>query len=173
MCPTSAIRHPFMRTSLATIVVASVLLGAPLNAQNSVTETRDPRQTQDPDFAKAYAQWTTEPRYGSPLVDHLPKVAGIPSPRDVLGYHIGRPKTLTYYADALKYYRALAAAAPGKVKIETIGKSDEDRELVIVWISSEVNLRNLDRNKANLARIADPRGLSEAQANQLIASTKP
>jgi hypothetical protein len=157
----------------ALVLLAATLLAAPVTAQQAVTETRDPRQQQDPDFAKVYAQWTTEPRYGSPLVDHLPKVAGIPTPKDILGYHIGRPKTLTYYADALKYYRALEKAAPGKVKIETIGKSDEDRELVIVWISSEANMRNLDRNKANLARIADPRGLNEEQANQLIASTKP
>jgi hypothetical protein len=162
-----------MRISLSALATAVVLTSTTLGAQAAVTETRDPRQTQDPDFARAYAQWTTEPRYGSPLVDHLPKVAGIPSPKDVLGYHIGRPKTLTYYADALKYYRALEKAAPGKVKIETIGKSDEDRELVIVWISSEANMRNLDRNKANLARIADPRGLSDAQANQIIANTKP
>ena len=34
-------------------------------------------------------------------------------------------------------------------------------------------MRNLDRNKANLARIADPRGLNESQANQIIANTKP
>ena len=162
-----------MRTTLTTIAVAALILGARLDAQVAVTETRDPRQQQDPDFAKVYAQWTTEPRYGSPLVDHLPRVSGIPMPKDILGYHIGRPKTLTYYADALKYYRALEKAAPGKVKIETIGRSDEDRELVIVWISSEANMRNLDRNKANLARIADPRGLSETQVNQLIASTKP
>ena len=161
-----------MRTRLPALV-ASLLITATAGAQSAVTETRDPRQQQDADFAKSFAQWTTEPRYGSPLVDHLPKVAGIPSPKDVLGYHIGRPKTLTYYADALKYYRALEKAAPGKVKIETIGRSDEDRELVIVWISSEANMRNLQRNRDNLARIADPRGLSESQANQLIANTKP
>jgi hypothetical protein len=40
----------------------------------------------------------------------------------VLGYHIGAPYKLTYYADILKYYRALAAATP-RVKVETIGKS--------------------------------------------------
>jgi hypothetical protein len=157
----------------ALVLVAATLLAAPATAQQAVIETRDPLQQQDADFAKAYAQWTTEPRYGSPLVDHLPRVAGIPMPKDILGYHIGRPKTLTYYADALKYYRALEKAAPGRVKIETIGRSDEDRELVIVWISSEANMRNLERNKANLKRIADPRGLSEAQANEIIASTKP
>jgi hypothetical protein len=162
-----------MRIRLPILAVALVLSGAPVAAQVAVTETRDPRQQQDPEFAKAYAQWTTEPRYGSPLVDHLPKVAGIPSPKDVLGYYIGQPKTLTYYADALRYYRALEKAAPGKVKIETIGKSDEGRELVIVWISSEANIRNLARNRANLARIADPRGTSESQINELINSTKP
>ena len=106
-----------MRTRLPALV-ASLLITATAGAQSAVTETRDPRQQQDADFAKSFAQWTTEPRYGSPLVDHLPKVAGIPSPKDVLGYHIGRPKTLTYYADALKYYRALEKAAPGKVKID-------------------------------------------------------
>jgi hypothetical protein len=157
----------------ALLLLAATLLTAPATAQQAVTETRDPRQQQDPDFAKSYAQWTTEPRYGSPLVDHLPKVSGIPTPKEVLGYYIGQPKTLTYYADALKYYRALEKAAPTKVKIETIGKSDENRELVVVWISSEANMRNLQQNRNNLARIADPRGLSDAQVNQLIANTKP
>ena len=75
------------------------------------------------------------------------------------GYHIGAPQKLTYYADILKYYRALAAATP-RVKIETIGKSDEDRELVVVWVSSDANIKNLQQNRDNLAKIADPRGLN-------------
>ena len=116
-------------------LVGAALLAAvvSLPAQQMVTETRDPAQTQDEDFAKSVKEWTTKPYYISPLVDHLPKVAGIPSPKDVLGYHIGAPYKLTYYADILKYYRALAAATP-RVKVETIGRSDEDRELVVVWV---------------------------------------
>src|SRR5688572_11463741 len=141
-------------------------------AQAWVTETRDPKQTQDADFAKAYAEWTGNPMYGSPLVDHLPKVNGIPSPKDVLGYHIGAPAKLTYYADILRYYRALAAATP-RVKIETIGRSDEGRELVVVWVSSDANIQGLQRNRDNLKRIADPRGLSETQVKEIIATTKP
>jgi hypothetical protein len=137
-----------------------------------VTETRDPRQKQDDDFEKAYKQWTTEPRYGSPLVDHLPRVPGIPTPKDILGYYIGAPRKLTYYNDILKYYRALAAATP-RVKVETIGRSDEGRELVVVWVSSDENMKNLAHNRANLAKIADPRGLSDTQVKDLIAATKP
>ena len=143
-----------------------------LPAQQMVTETRDPAQSQDEDFAKSVKEWTTQPYFISPLVDHLPRVPGIPMPKDVLGYHVGAPGKLTYYTDALKYYRALAAATP-RVKIETIGRSDEDRELVVVWVSSDENIANLQRNRANLAKIADPRGLSEEEIRRLIAGTRP
>ena len=54
-----------------------------------------------------------------------------------------------------------------RVKIESIGKSDEDRELVVIWISSDANMRNLQHNRDNLAKIADPRGMTEAQARAL------
>src|SRR6202043_290671 len=100
----------------------------------------DPKQKQDTAFARLYALWTGEARYGSPLVDHLPLVSGIPTPKAVLGYYIGAPATLTYYADILKYYRALAKASP-RVHVETLpGKSDEGRELAVVWVSSEENI---------------------------------
>jgi hypothetical protein len=161
------------RLTLSLGTAALALAAGMLPAQQAVTETRDPKQRMDEDFAKAYSQWTSAPNYGSPLVDHLPKVAGVPSPKDVIGYHVGAPAKLTYYADALKYYKALAKALPGRVKIETIGKSDEDRELVVVWISSEENIRNLQRNRDNLAKIADPRGIPEAQIKSLIQTTKP
>jgi hypothetical protein len=159
---------PAARRAAALVVLASVAV----RAQQSVTETRDPRQTQDAEFAKLYAQWTSEPKYGSPLVDHLPIVRGVPTPKEVLGYYIGAPAKLTYYGDILRYYRALAKATP-RVKVETIGKSDEGRELVVVWVSSEENIKNLQRNRDNLAKIADPRGLTDAQVDQLIQTTKP
>ncbi len=142
------------------------------SAQQMVTETRDPKQTQDEDFARAVKEWTTQPYFMSPLVDHLPKAAGVPSPKDVLGYHVGAPAKLTYYADILKYYRALAAATP-RVRVETIGRSDEDRELAVIWVSSDENIRGLQEHRDNLAKIADPRGLSADDVRRLIATTRP
>ena len=152
--------------------LATLVAGRSMPAQQMVTETRDPAQPQDEEFAKLVKEWTTQPYYISPLVDHLPKVQGIPTPKDVLGYYIGAPAKLTYYADIVKYYRALAAATP-RVKVETIGKSDEDRELVVVWVSADDNITNLQQNRDNLAKIADPRGLTADQIRQLIATTKP
>ncbi|HEX7122285.1 MAG TPA: hypothetical protein VF178_07960, partial [Gemmatimonadaceae bacterium] len=65
-------RRPAARrlsAALGRAAVALVLAAAPLSAQRAVIETRDPNQQQDPDFERAYKEWTSEPRYGSPLVD--------------------------------------------------------------------------------------------------------
>src|SRR5665213_2126855 len=89
------------------VLSLTVLTASSVLSQAMVNETRDPNQKQDAEFAKLYATWTGEAKFGSPLVDHLPLVAGIPTPKDVLGYYIGAPAKLTYYADILKYYRCL------------------------------------------------------------------
>jgi hypothetical protein len=163
--------HSLRRTALLGAELLFASLGS-LPAQQMTTEYRDAKQAQDEAFAKLYTEWTPKPKYGSPLVDHLPLVKGIPTPKDVIGYYVGAPRKLTYYADQLKYYRALAAATP-RVKVEVIGKSDEGRDLVVVWVSSDENMRKLQANRNNLAKLADPRGLSDAQIKTLIATTRP
>jgi hypothetical protein len=150
---------------LAVIVIAT-------RAQQPATDARDWNQPQDETFATLYKGWTGDAKYGSPLVDHLPIVKGVPTPKDVLGYHIGAPRTLTHYANILRYYRALAAATP-RVRVESVGRSDEGRELVVVWVTSEQNMKGLQANRDRLAKLADPRGLSEPEIRRLIASTKP
>jgi len=130
------------------------------------------RQADDPDFARSVREWTTKPEFSSPLVDHLPKGGAVPSPRDVLGHHIGEPKKLTYYADILKYYRALAAASP-RVKVISIGKSNEGRDLVVVFVGGDESIKNLETYRGYLAQLADPRKITDAQAKEIVAKAKP
>jgi hypothetical protein len=130
------------------------------------------RQPQDEEYARLVKEWTTRPEFMSPLVDHLPKVSGVPSPKDVLGYYIGMPKKLTRTAEIGKYYRALAAASK-RVKVMTVGTTDEGKECLVAVIADEDTIRNLDTYKGYLAKLADPRGLSADQAKQLIAQAKP
>ena len=132
----------------------------------------DGRQAADADFAARVREWTTRPEFLSPLVDHLPASDVVPSPRDVIGHHVGAPRELTYHADLLAYYRALANASP-RVAIRPIGRTDEDREMVVVTIASEATLAELERYRQDLARLADPRGLSEDEAQTVIARAKP
>ena len=146
------------------LLVASALFALSLTAQA--------QQPMDPDFATHVKEWTTRPEFLSPLVDHLPTSSSVPEPKAILGYHIGEPKRLTYYADVLRYYHALAAASP-RVKVINIGQTEEGRESVIVFVGSEDSIKNLETTKNNLARLADPRGLTDAQAKEIIAHTKP
>ena len=138
----------------------------------SIAQARAADQAMDEVFAHHEQQWITKPEFTSPLVDHLPVSTTVPSPRDVLGDDIGAPRVLHYYADILKYYRALADKSP-RVKIIATGKTEEGRETVIVLISSEENIRNADANRQNLGKLADPRSISEPQAREIIAHTKP
>lgn len=131
-----------------------------------------PKQQMDEDFARSVKEWTTKPEFISPLVDHLPKVAGIPSPKDVLGYHIGTPQKLTYTEGVYKYFRALADKSP-RVKVFVAGKTDEGRDIIVVAIANEDTIRNLEQYRGYLAQIADPRKLSEEQARDVIAKAKP
>ena len=131
-----------------------------------------PKQPQDEDYAKLVKEWTTSPEFMSPLVDHLPKAAGVPTPKDVLGYYVGAPKKLTRVADLGRYYRALAAASK-RVKLLPAGTTDEGRECLVIAISDEDTIARLDTYKGYLARLADPRGLSETEAKSIVAEAKP
>ena len=153
---------------LGTVTIAqstvNKAVGASANAGNHPVD--------DPDFARAVKEWTTRPEFSSPLVDHLPKGTAVPSPKDVLGHHIGEPKKLTYYADILKYYRALAAASP-RVKVISIGKSNEGRDLVVVFVGADESIKSLETYRGYLAQLADPRKITDAHAKEIVAKAKP
>lgn len=156
---------------LSLLILAVLALLAP--APSAQRDTRSAVLADDADFAAFVKTATTRPEFSSPLVDHLPRKAGVPTPKDVLGYQVGSEKKLTYWADQQKWYRALEQALPGRVKTSVIGRTEEGREIMVVYITSDANLKALDQNRANMRRIADPRGLSADEAKALTASTKP
>lgn len=155
---------PSVRHRLLPICILAWLITSPAAAQQ--------KQQMDEDFARSVKEWTTRPEFISPLVDHLPKVAGVPSPKDVLGYHIGTPKKLTRTMEIYKYYRELAAKSP-RVKVINIGQTDEGRECLIVIVANEETIRNIETYRGYLAQLADPRRITEAQAQEVIARAKP
>lgn len=136
-------------------------------------QAQAPRVHNDPEFASLVKEWTTRPEFLSPLVDHLPKKDGVPSPKEILGYYVGEPKKLTYTADQFRFFRTLEKAVPGRVKTFVIGKTEEGRDILVAFISSEANISALETNRQRLKRLADPRGLSDLEASELIASTRP
>jgi hypothetical protein len=165
-----------VRRTAAIVLFALALLGSS-GAADQTSRSTAPATAQatqdDTEFASLVKQWTTKPEFMSPLVDHLPKRAGVPTPKEILGYHVGAPNKLTYTADQQRYFRALEKALPGRVKTMVAGRTEEGRDILIAFISSEANLKNLETNRQNLKKLADPRTLTPAQIQQLVSSTKP
>jgi hypothetical protein len=128
--------------------------------------------TLDLAYTAKIREYTTEPYLSTDLVDHLPSSKTVPSPDKILGYVIGTPDKLTHTADIHRYYRALADASP-RVRVWTTGKSEEGRDFLLVAVSDESNLAALDRYKQIVAKLADPRKIKDADAQQLVHDGKP
>ena len=126
----------------------------------------------EPGSVEAIAAATTEPRFLSPLVRYVPYSPDVPSPTAYLGHIVGAPGELTSSARIYGYYRRLASASP-RVRVDTIGRSEEGREILLVSISDERNLADRDRHRAAMADLADPRRIDGTKAEALITSTRP
>jgi hypothetical protein len=130
------------------------------------------QQHDDPEYTKQIRQFTTGPQFTTEMVDHLPASARVPTPLKFLGYIAGAENHLTYAEDVYRYMRALEAASP-RVKVFAIGKTEEGREMILVAVSSEQTMANLDKYRDITRRLADPRKISDAEAAKLVAEGKP
>lgn len=126
----------------------------------------------EPGSVEAIAAATTEPRFLSPWVSYVPHRPDVPSPTTALGHIAGAPGELTNTTKIYAYYRALAAASP-RVRVETVGKSEEGREMLLVMVGDEKSLDDLERYRQAMADLADPRRIDERRAEELMASIKP
>jgi hypothetical protein len=126
----------------------------------------------EPGSVEAIAAATTDPHYVSPWVSYVPQSRTVPSPEKFLGRIMGAPGELLGTQKTYAYARALAAASP-RVRVFTIGHSEEGREILMLAIADEAGIRDLDRLKATTAALADPRRTSEATAERLIQTSRP
>ncbi len=153
----------FLRLTLAALLLAS-LCATGLRAQSAPAN--------DEAYGKKIREFTTEPFFLTDLVDHLPASSTVPSPDKILGHIVGAPDFLTYSKDIYHYYDELAKASP-RVKVLRVGKTEEGRDFLLVVVTDEANMAQIDRLREITAKLADPRKISEAEAQQLIAAGKP
>ena len=155
-------RDPRPRRFAIILVLALALGLSPILAQQKVHE----------EYSKKIREFTTDPHFSTKYVDYLPYAEGVPTPLEVLGHIAGAKDVLSYSADVYKYMRALAAATP-RVKVFDIGKTEEGRDWILVAVADEETIKSLDKYKEIIAKLADPRGLAEAEARTLLQQAKP
>ena len=139
-----------------------------------IKPARDPNQPVDQDYTNKIREYTTQPNFNSPLTDYLPASPDVPTPKAVLGDVAGAPGKLPYAEDVYKYMRMLERATP-RVKVFTIGTTEEGREMIAVAVASEALMSKLEENRARLSKLADPRtiNMNEAEADRLVAASFP
>ncbi len=157
-------------------ILTALLLTAALQAQTTPGEpfARDARQPNDDWYTQRIQQYTTGPALNSPLTNYLPASKIVPSPAKVLGDIAGAPNMLPYAEDVYRYFRDLAAATP-RVKVFTIGHTEEGREMIAAAVADEDLLAKVKDNDARLAKLADSRtiGLNDKTAQDLVAQSFP
>ena len=95
----------------------------------------------------------------------------LPSPEKFFGHVMGADRKLANWDKLHEYYQTLAKAS-NRVKLVELGKSSEGRPFIALFISSPANLAKLDQYRQINAKLADPRGLPEAEVKRLVAEGK-
>ena len=177
----SASRSRFPLAVIAPIAVLAAVSAAVIFAaaasrppQAATTGAANPYapDTPEPGSVEAIAKFTTEPRFGNPWVAYVPASETVVSPSRYLGRVVGAAGELSSTAQVYGYFRELAASSP-RVRVETIGRSEEGREIILAAVADEAGIRDLDRLKAATAALADPRRTPPEAAEALIASARP
>ena len=155
-----------MASRLPHVLTALLLWPLALHAETTGPDTPEPGSSEE------IAQATTETQFLSPWVSYLPASATVVSPRAFLHRIPGAPGELVESAAAYAYSRALAASSP-RVRVFTLGHSEEGREIILLAIADEAGIQQLDKLKATTAALADPRKTDAATAERLVSSGRP
>ncbi len=113
--------------------------------------------------ASAAAQTADEPFW--PGAQYDPK---IPTLQQVVGHQPGAEITTPDQVGA--YLRALTQAAPERTRLVEYARTWEGRPLWLLVVGSAERMARLDEVKADIKRLADPRGLPAAEADRLTAT---
>ena len=152
---------------VVSVFLAVQFLAIPLQAADSYSPDQP-----EPGSVDAIARLTTDPRFVNPWVAYVPEADGVPSPSDYLGRIVGAAGELTRVEEVTGYIETLAEASP-RVHLETIGRTEEGREILLVAVADEEGIRSLAQLKAATAALADPRTTDPERAEEIIAGARP
>ena len=88
-------------------------------------------------------------------------VAQVPSPQSVLGFRPTDDKTIADWTQITNYFSRLDIAS-NRVVVKEIGKTTLGKPLIVAFISSPENIKNLERYRRISAKLADPRTIKDA-----------
>ncbi|HEV7701360.1 MAG TPA: M14 metallopeptidase family protein [Pyrinomonadaceae bacterium] len=98
--------------------------------------------------------------------------AQVPSPQSVLGFHPTDDKAIADWRQITDYFTKLDRGS-NKVTVKEIGKTTNGNPLIVAFISSSDNIKNLEKYRRISAKLADPRTIrSDTERDDLIKNGK-
>lgn len=99
-------------------------------------------------------------------------VAQVPSPKSVLGFNPGDDRTIADWHQISDYFGKLDKAS-NRVSVRQIGKTTNGKPLIVAFISSPDNIKNLEKYRRISAQLADPRTIAnDHELNELVRTGK-
>jgi len=95
----------------------------------------------------------------------------IPSPEEFYGFKMGADGELVQWDKVVEYFNLLASRSD-RIIVQNLGKSTEGNPFILAIISSADNLKNLEKYRQISKQLADPRGLSKQEIQDLIKNGK-
>ncbi len=96
----------------------------------------------------------------------------VPSPKSVLGFQPTDDKTIADWQQITTYFSKLDAGSD-RVKVQEIGKTTLGKPLIVAFISSPENIKNLEKYKQINQKLADPRTIkNQAELENLVKTGK-
>ncbi len=95
----------------------------------------------------------------------------ITSPEEFFGFSMGSDRNIARWDKIVDYFLQLEKES-GKIKVINMGPSTMGHPFLLVIISAENNLINLDKYRKINAQLSDPRSLKEKEFNRLIEEGK-
>src|SRR3954453_2205863 len=95
----------------------------------------------------------------------------ITTPKEALGFNLGDDYQVANYTQLEAHWKKMASESP-RMKLESIGKTEEGREQYMAIISSPENIRNLAKYKEISRKLALAAGVTEQQARALAKEGK-
>jgi hypothetical protein len=172
MRPASGL-HPARRAGariLRDFVALSVLLCG-LSSRTIAQSTPYAPDIPEPRSIEQIREFTTSDEFLPSSVSYVPDSDTVPSPTDVLGHLAGAPNELSRTEQVHGYFRQLAEASR-RVQVQTIGTTEEGRDILLATISEASTLNSLERYRRITNRLADSRRTNRQQAESLAQEGK-
>ncbi len=95
-----------------------------------------------------------------------------PTPSEYLGFQLGADREMADWGQVTGYMETLAESSP-RVMLDTLGSTTLGRPFIMLTISDESNLKDIDRLHEIQMKLADPRRIaSDQEAEQLVRDGK-